>query len=216
MNYNVFRTRFPSCGKWCFPIGKVKKMESRKRVLKHFCFPMEMEHFLGKTTKKSSESLWFTMFSERDFRLAGNGVSPLEKSRKWKVEIAFWNTFVSQWKRTTIQARLRKGAPDLLCFTMFSDRGSRYPKTLWKQMVLASPRCIFSLGTPESRLGDFWDPGFQDLSSSQKSRLERGGGFISSTPGSLELSEISFREGGVFRTRQDLSSSQKYRLERGG
>ena len=27
--YNVSRTRFPTCGKWSSPIGKVKKMESR-------------------------------------------------------------------------------------------------------------------------------------------------------------------------------------------
>ena len=57
--YNVFRTRFPTCGKWSSPIGKVKKMESRNRVLKHICFPMETDHNLGKITKMCSESIVF-------------------------------------------------------------------------------------------------------------------------------------------------------------
>ena len=57
--YNVFRTRFPTCGKWSSPIGKVKKMESRNRVLKHLCFPMETDHNLGKITKMCSEYIVF-------------------------------------------------------------------------------------------------------------------------------------------------------------
>ena len=57
--YNVFRTRFPTCGKWSSPIGKVKKMESRNRVLKHICFPMETDHNSGKITKRCSGSIVF-------------------------------------------------------------------------------------------------------------------------------------------------------------
>ncbi len=150
-------------------------MGSQNRVLKYICFPMETEHFLGKTTKKDSVSLRFTMFSERDFRLAENEVSPWEKLRKWEVRIAFWNTIVFQWKRITFLAILQKGVPFLLRITMFSERDPRHLKTLWKQMVFWHP----------------WDPffsGYPEISFRES--------LTSRIPGSLELPEISFREGG--------------------
>ena len=52
MFYNVFRTQFPTCGKWSFPIGKVKEMENQNRVLESFCFPMELEYFFGLKYRK--------------------------------------------------------------------------------------------------------------------------------------------------------------------
>ena len=51
MFYNVFRTQFPTCGKWSFPMGKVKEMDNRKCILKTFSFPMETERFSCKVTK---------------------------------------------------------------------------------------------------------------------------------------------------------------------
>ena len=43
--HKVPRTSFRVCGNHSIPIGKVKKMESEKRVLATLCFPMKMEHF---------------------------------------------------------------------------------------------------------------------------------------------------------------------------
>ena len=64
--YNVFRTQFPTCGKWSFPIGKVNKVYNRNSVLESFCFPMIPEHFLIIITKKYFISIvFYNVFSTR-------------------------------------------------------------------------------------------------------------------------------------------------------
>ena len=59
MFYNVFRTQFPTYGKWSFPIGKVNKVGNRNCGLESFCFPMIPEHFLIKFEEKHIISIVF-------------------------------------------------------------------------------------------------------------------------------------------------------------
>ena len=94
--YNVFRTRFPTYEKLSFVMGKLHFPQVGICVTKPLCFPMKMEADSAKLLKCTSKLLCFTTFSERNFRLTGNEVFPLEKSTKLVIEIAFWNPFVFQ------------------------------------------------------------------------------------------------------------------------
>jgi len=94
--YNVFRTRFPTYEKLSFVMGKLHFPQVGICVTEPLCFPMKMEAIPAKLPKCTPELLCFTMFSERNFRLTGNEVFPLEKSTKLVIEIALWNPFVFQ------------------------------------------------------------------------------------------------------------------------
>ena len=76
---NSFRTRFPTCGDLSWSHGKVKEMGSQNRGLEHICFPMETEHFLGKTTKSTSNHC--------DLQRFQNAISDLRK-----MEFSHWKS----------------------------------------------------------------------------------------------------------------------------
>ena len=91
-----FQNTIPDLRKVEFRNGKTPFPQVGICITEPLCFPMEMEANSAKLLKCTSELLCFTTFSERNFRLTGNEVFPLEKSTKLVIGIAFWNTFVFQ------------------------------------------------------------------------------------------------------------------------
>ncbi len=90
-----FQDAIPDLRKMMFSHWKSQQNGNSKSRSGIILFSNENGSDSCKNTKNCTPKLLcFTTFSERNSRLTGNEVFPLEKSTKLVIEIAFWNPFV--------------------------------------------------------------------------------------------------------------------------